>query len=96
MSTQSSQVALWRCIEILGSQTTVAAVVDRSPQAVSEIVRRQARVPAEWCRPLETATAVKGQRVSASELRPDLFGPAPPDAAPAPAISTPNTHEVAA
>lgn len=57
----------------LKSQTATARAVGVSPQAVSEILRRGKRVPAEWCLKLEAAT---GGAVSAHDLRPDLY-PAP-------------------
>jgi DNA-binding transcriptional regulator YdaS (Cro superfamily) len=57
----------------LKSQTATARVVGVSPQAVSEILRRGKRVPAEWCLKLEAATH---GAVSAHDLRPDLY-PAP-------------------
>src|SRR5437016_840328 len=39
----------------LKSQVAVARAVGVSPQAVSEILRRGKRVPAEWCLAIETA-----------------------------------------
>ncbi|HYS46741.1 MAG TPA: YdaS family helix-turn-helix protein [Rhizomicrobium sp.] len=54
----------------LKSQVAVARAVGVSPQAVSEILRRGRRVPAEWCLALETATA---GAVSRHDLRPDLY-----------------------
>jgi len=62
----------------LKSQVATARVVGVSPQAVSEILRRGKRVPAEWCLKLEAAT---GGAVSAHDLRPDLYP------APSPALS---------
>jgi DNA-binding transcriptional regulator YdaS (Cro superfamily) len=64
--------ALKTAITQLGSQVAVAKVAGVSPQAVSEIVRRGRRVPAEWCRAIEQAT---GGAVSAHDLRPDLYLP---------------------
>jgi DNA-binding transcriptional regulator YdaS (Cro superfamily) len=54
----------------LKSQTATAKAVGVSPQAVSEVLRRGKRVPAEWCLKLEAAT---GGAVSAHDLRPDLY-----------------------
>lgn len=54
----------------LGSQVACARAVGVSPQAVSEILRRGKRVPAEWCLKLEAATQ---GAVSAHDLRPDLY-----------------------
>jgi DNA-binding transcriptional regulator YdaS (Cro superfamily) len=59
----------------LRSQVAVARAVGVSPQAVSEILRRGRRVPAEWCLALETAT---GGAVTRHDLRPDLY-PAEPN-----------------
>lgn len=64
--------ALKTAIAQLGSQVAVARLVGVSPQAVSEIVRRGRRVPAEWCRAIEHTT---GGAVSAHDLRPDLYPP---------------------
>lgn len=65
--------ALKRAIEIIGSQTLVAPIVGRTAQAVSNIVCNGDRVPAEWCKPLEAATAAAGETITAHQLRPDLF-----------------------
>ena len=54
----------------LKSQVVVARVVGVSPQAVSEILRRGKRVPAEWCLPIEAATQ---GAVTRHDLRPDLY-----------------------
>jgi DNA-binding transcriptional regulator YdaS (Cro superfamily) len=54
----------------LGSQAAVARIVGVTPQAVSEILRRGRRVPAEWCLPLEQAS---GGAVTRHALRPDLY-----------------------
>ena len=56
--------------EHLKSQVAVARAVGVSPQAVSEILRRGKRVPAEWCLALEQAT---GGAVTRHDLRPDLY-----------------------
>ena len=54
----------------LKSQVAVARAVGVSPQAVSEILRRGKRVPAEWCLAIETATA---GAITRHALRPDLY-----------------------
>ena len=54
----------------LKSQVAVARAVGVSPQAVSEILRRGKRVPAEWCLAIETATA---GAITRHDLRPDLY-----------------------
>ena len=56
--------------EHLKSQVAVAHAVGVTPQAVSDILKRDKRVPAEWCLKLEAAT---GGAVSAHDLRPDLY-----------------------
>ena len=58
-----------------GLKTAVAHAVGVTPQAVSDILRRDKRMPAEWCLKLERAT---GGAVTAHDLRPDLYprGPA--------------------
>lgn len=89
METMIGIEALKRCIGIIGSQSATARAVGRSQQAVSEIVRRGRRVPAEWCRPLEAATSAKGACVPAADLRPDLFAPISP-------IPIPQSREAAA
>jgi DNA-binding transcriptional regulator YdaS (Cro superfamily) len=59
----------------LKSQVATARAVGVSPQAVSEILRRGKRVPAEWCLALEQATQ---GAVTRHDLRPDLY-PEQPD-----------------
>ena len=54
----------------LKSQVATAKVVGVSPQAVSEILRRGKRVPAEWCLAIERATA---GAITRHDLRPDLY-----------------------
>ena len=54
----------------LKSQVAVARAVGVSPQAVSEILRRGTRVPAEWCLAIETATS---GAITRHALRPDLY-----------------------
>ena len=54
----------------LKSQVAVARAVGVSPQAVSEVLRRNKRVPAEWCLNIERATA---GAITRQALRPDLY-----------------------
>ena len=53
------------------TQVALAAVVGVTPQAVSDVLKRGKRVPAEWCLKLEAATGI-----AAHDFRPDLY-PAP-------------------
>ena len=62
--------ALQRAINILGSQQRAAEVVGVKQPSISWTVRHGAKVPAEWCIPLEQATAA---RVTRHDLRPDLY-----------------------
>ncbi len=55
------------------TQVALARVVGVTPQAVSDVLKRGKRVPAEWCLRLEQAT---GGAITAHALRPDLY-PAP-------------------
>jgi DNA-binding transcriptional regulator YdaS (Cro superfamily) len=41
--------ALARAVALLGSQVKTGKAIGVSPQAVSEVLRRGRRVPAEWC-----------------------------------------------
>jgi DNA-binding transcriptional regulator YdaS (Cro superfamily) len=59
--------------EHLRTQVALAGAVGVTPQAVSDVLKRGKRVPAEWCVKLEQAT---GGAVTAHALRPDLY-PAP-------------------
>lgn len=62
--------ALRRAVEILGSQGKAAAAIGVRQQTVSELLKVGKKVPAEWCIPLERATAGE---VTRHELRPDLY-----------------------
>lgn len=62
--------ALRRAIEILGSQSRAAEVVGVKQPTISWTSRHGAKVPAEWCIPLEVATEAA---VTRHELRPDLY-----------------------
>lgn len=53
-----------------GSQVALARVLGLTPQAVSDVLRRGKRVPAEWCLKLERASP---GTLSAHDLRPDLY-----------------------
>lgn len=65
-----AEQALVRAVEIIGSQTAAAAKIGRTPQAVSEMLCRGGKAPAEWVLPLEAAT--NGQ-ITRHQLRPDLY-----------------------
>jgi DNA-binding transcriptional regulator YdaS (Cro superfamily) len=54
----------------LKSQVAVARAVGVTPQAVSDVLRRNKRVPAEWCLGIERAT---GGAITRHALRPDLY-----------------------
>lgn len=66
--------ALKRCVTIIGTQAMVGEIVGAGQSAISECIRRGRRVPAEWCIPIELATAERGEVVTRHQLRPDLFG----------------------
>ena len=67
---ETGMVALAKAVRLLGSQVKTGRAIGVSPQAVSEVMRRGRRVPAEWCLKLEKATA---GAVTAHALRPDLY-----------------------
>ena len=50
------------------TQVALAEAVGVTPQAVSDVLRRDKRVPAEWCVKLERATGTP-----AHAFRPDLY-----------------------
>lgn len=62
--------ALAQAVQLLGSQMKTGNAIGVSGQAVSEVMRRGRRVPAEWCLKLQKAT---GGAVTAHALRPDLY-----------------------
>ena len=62
--------ALAKAVRLIGSQMKTGKAIGVSGQAVSEVLRRGRRVPAEWCLKLHKAT---GGQVTAGELRPDLY-----------------------
>ena len=66
----TAMAALAKAVRLLGSQMKTGKAIGVSGQAVSEVMRRGRRVPAEWCLKIEKAT---GGAVSAHALRPDLY-----------------------
>jgi DNA-binding transcriptional regulator YdaS (Cro superfamily) len=71
--------ALNRAVEIVGGQTALAKAIATADRPVKQghvwsWLRRNRKVPPEFCRPIEEAT--NGQ-VTRYDLRPDVFGPAP-------------------
>ena len=70
MQNETGMAALRRAIALLGNQAKASRAIGVTPQAVSEVLRRGRRVPAEWCLKIERAT---GGAVTAGELRPDLY-----------------------
>jgi DNA-binding transcriptional regulator YdaS (Cro superfamily) len=67
---ETGMAALAKAVRLLGSQIKTGRAVGVSGQAVSEVLRRGRRVPAEWCLKIEKAT---GGAVTANALRPDLY-----------------------
>lgn len=82
--------ALIRAVNILGSQAKAGHVVGVAQTTVSECIQNGKRVAAEWCQPLDRATAAKGNRVSCHDLRPDIF---PPDFVPPPEVKKPRARK---
>lgn len=69
---------LTEALDLAGlTQAELAAAIGVTPQAVSQWIDR-GRVPAERCIAVEIAT---GGQVTRYELRPDVFGDAPREAA---------------
>lgn len=66
---------LERAIEAAGGPGALATLLGTTVQVVSNW-RRRGTVPPERCRAIETALDGK---VTASDLRPDIFGPPPPE-----------------
>lgn len=60
-----------RAIQILGTQKALAEAVGVTPQCVSQWVSGGRPIPPTRCRAIEAAT---GGKVTAHELRPDVFG----------------------
>jgi DNA-binding transcriptional regulator YdaS (Cro superfamily) len=66
----TGMAALAQAVAILGNQSKAAQAIGVSPQAVSEVMRRGRRMPAEWCLKIQQATQ---GAVTANALRPDLY-----------------------
>lgn len=70
-----SKMALQKAVDLVGGQQALAKAISVKQQNVwNWLNRNKNEVPAEYCRPIETAT---GGAVKASDLRPDIYGPAP-------------------
>ena len=67
---QAGMAALAKAVRLLSSQMKTGKAIGVSGQAVSEVMRRGRRVPAEWCLKIQQATA---GAVTANALRPDLY-----------------------
>lgn len=72
----TEQDAIARAIELAGSQTALADRIGATKQQVNHWATGLMRVPPIRCRAIEQATGV-----SVHLLRPDVFGPAPHEAA---------------
>lgn len=73
MSEPKGLAALKRAVEIIGSQEAAARIAKTKQQYISDRLVLGKKIPAEWCIPLDLATAEKGKRVSCHQLRPDLW-----------------------
>lgn len=62
--------AIQNAVEILGSQSALAASIGVSPSFVNQLVNGLRPVPPKLCRRIEVATAGK---VTRKQLRPDIF-----------------------
>jgi DNA-binding transcriptional regulator YdaS (Cro superfamily) len=68
---ESPIAALERAIrDHFKSQSALARLVGKTPQNISDLIKREREVPAEWCIPIDLAT---GHSVSCHDLRPDLW-----------------------
>lgn len=67
--------ALARAKAVLGSQQALADAVGVKQPSVHHILTDGKKVPAEWCIPIERATAAKDPNkiVTRHDLRPDLY-----------------------
>jgi DNA-binding transcriptional regulator YdaS (Cro superfamily) len=65
--------ALRSAKDVLGSEKAVADAVGVKQPSVHYILNRAERVPAEWCIPLDLATAAAGKRITCHQLRSDLW-----------------------
>lgn len=70
MSEAENVTALRQAVELLGSESAVAAAIGKAQQTVNEVLRAGRPAPATWCIPLERAT---GGQVTRHQLRPDLY-----------------------
>lgn len=61
--------AIRRACEVCGSATTLAGLLGKSPQFISQMVRGERPVPAELCPAIERATQ---GAVMCEHLRPDV------------------------
>jgi DNA-binding transcriptional regulator YdaS (Cro superfamily) len=64
--------ALNRAIIIVGNQTKLASLIEKTPGHTTVWVNRDKRVPADMAKPIEEVTGV-----SRHLLRPDIFGEQP-------------------
>lgn len=60
-----------RAVEQVGSQVSLARLIEVSPQFVSQLVKGVRPVPAALAGKIEAAT---GGQVTRQDLRPDIFG----------------------
>lgn len=71
MTASNPKTAFKRAVKLIGSQQKVAEVVGVSQPSVCYIVNTAAaKVPAEWCLPVERAT---DGAITRHQLRPDLY-----------------------
>ncbi|NKB77624.1 MAG: Cro/Cl family transcriptional regulator [Gammaproteobacteria bacterium] len=62
---------LKKAVEFLGGQTELAKALGVSQPRIWNWINRDKKVPAEYAMPIQTATNGK---VTARDLRPDIFG----------------------
>jgi DNA-binding transcriptional regulator YdaS (Cro superfamily) len=75
-----SKDALLKAIEVLGSQTALAAVCGgpvKQGHVYYWLNTSKRGLPPEYCEKVEIATRSKGDEVSRYRLRADVFGPEP-------------------
>ena len=68
--------AISLAVEAAGGQVALAKVLGVNPSLISQWVTKRLNVAARHCLAIEQATAGK---VTRHDLRPDVFGPAPPN-----------------
>lgn len=68
MLQKSSRAALQEAVDIAGGQAALARLIGKRQNHIWNWLNRDQKVPAEVCRPIETATGVL-----AADLRPDIF-----------------------